>query len=190
MITGIRPPILGEVPAIGGGKRPALFLDRDGVINLDHGYVHCQEDTEWIPGIFDLVSSARKHGYLPVVVTNQAGIARGIYTEEAFMAFTRWMHAQFLLHDAPLAATYYCPHHPTAGLGFYGGPCQCRKPAPGMILAAAELFGLDLSRSVLVGDKESDLEAGRAAGLTQLVKVESKCILPSDLMSLLRSCEE
>jgi D-glycero-D-manno-heptose 1,7-bisphosphate phosphatase len=162
---------MGDAPVGSGSLKPALFLDRDGVINVDHGYVHLPDDTEWIPGVFELVSSARRAGYVPVVVTNQAGIARGIYSEEDFRDYTRWVHSVFLANNAPLAATYYCPHHPSAGKGPYMLRCDCRKPAPGMLLAAAKDLGLDLAKSALLGDKDSDLEAARAAGVPTRFKI-------------------
>lgn len=146
-------------------RKRALFLDRDGVINHDGGYVHTPEQTEWLPGIFDLVRLAHTAGYLPIVVTNQAGIGRGYYSEHDFLSYTDWVHGQFRRQRAPLLATYYCPHHPTAGVGVLKVECECRKPKPGMLLAAIERFEVDASRSVLVGDKYSDLEAGRSAGL-------------------------
>ncbi|MBK6333680.1 MAG: D-glycero-beta-D-manno-heptose 1,7-bisphosphate 7-phosphatase [Thermomonas sp.] len=162
------------------GPRRALFLDRDGVINVNHGYVHTPAHTEWVAGIFDRVREARAAGYLPIVVTNQAGIGRGYYDEPAFLAYSAWMHERFAEQGAPLLATYWCPHHAEAGLGDYRVDCTCRKPAPGMLLAAATAFDLDLPGSFLVGDKVSDLEAGRAAGLTrvQLVADDGSWSLP------------
>lgn len=145
--------------------RKALFLDRDGVINVNHGYVHTPANTDWVPGIFELVGDAHARGYLPVVVTNQAGIARGYYDESAFLEYTAWMHAQFALRGTPLLATYWCPHHPEAGLGDYRIECDCRKPRPGMLRAAIARFGIDPARSMIIGDKPSDLEAGSAAGV-------------------------
>lgn len=153
------------------GPRRALFLDRDGVINRNHGYVHTPEATDWLPGIFDRVRTASHAGYLPVVVTNQAGIGRGYYDEAAFLDYTAWMHARFAEQGAPLLATYWCPHHPEAGLGEYRVACACRKPQPGMLLAAMREFGLDLSASMLAGDAEADLEAARSAGVMRLQRV-------------------
>ena len=148
-----------------GNRRKALFLDRDGVINVNHGYVHTPEQTEWVPGIFGFCRVAQEVGYALVVVTNQAGIARGYYSEEQFLAYTRWVHEEFQARSILLEATYYCPHHAEAGVGQYQVECECRKPRPGMILRAAYELGLDLRESVLVGDMESDLAAARAAGV-------------------------
>ncbi|WP_042262215.1 D-glycero-beta-D-manno-heptose 1,7-bisphosphate 7-phosphatase [Paraburkholderia heleia] len=145
----------------------ALFLDRDGVVNVDIGYLHRAEDCVFVPGIFELVREAREAGYDVFVVTNQAGIARGYYSEETFAVFTKWMLEQFAAQGAPITQVYYCPHHPTAGIGQYGVVCDCRKPAPGMLLKAAREHGIDLSRSVMVGDAITDMEAARAAGVCQ-----------------------
>jgi D-glycero-D-manno-heptose 1,7-bisphosphate phosphatase len=148
-----------------GASRKALFLDRDGVINVNHGYVHTAEQTDWVPGIFDLCKVARDAGFNLIVVTNQAGVARGYYDEAALVAYTQWMHQQFREKGVPLLATYYCPHHPEAGVGQWLSDCDCRKPNPGMILAAVEQFGLDLPASAMVGDMPSDRQAARAAGI-------------------------
>ena len=153
--------VLAATPA----PRRALFLDRDGVININHGYVHAPEQTDWVPGIFELVAKAHVRGYLPIVVTNQAGIGRGLYDEAAFLAYTAWMHAQFAARGTPLLATYWCPHHPEAGIGDYRVDCDCRKPRPGMLLQAIERFGIDPSRSLMIGDKQGDLDAAAAAGV-------------------------
>jgi D-glycero-D-manno-heptose 1,7-bisphosphate phosphatase len=145
--------------------RRALFLDRDGVINVDTGYVHTAAQTHWLPGIFDLVAEAVRAGYAPVVVTNQAGIARGYYSDAEFLDYTRWVHAQFAARGAPLLATVYSPHHPEAGLGALRVACECRKPAPGMLLAAAQALGIDLGASLMIGDTPKDIAAARAAGV-------------------------
>ena len=145
--------------------RKALFLDRDGVININHGYVHTPEQTDWVPGIFELVAAAHAHGFLPIVVTNQAGIGRGLYAEAAFLDYTTWMHAQFAARGTPLLATYWCPHHPEAGIGDYRVDCDCRKPRPGMLLEAIARFDIDPARSLMIGDKQGDLDAAAAAGV-------------------------
>ena len=145
--------------------RKALFLDRDGVININHGYVHTPGQTDWVPGIFELVAAAHAHGFLPIVVTNQAGIGRGLYDEAGFLAYTAWMHAQFAARGTPLLATFFCPHHPDAGIGEYRLDCACRKPRPGMLLSAIARFGIDAAQSLMVGDKQGDLDAAAAAGV-------------------------
>lgn len=150
-----------------GMPRRALFLDRDGVINVDHGYVHTPEQTEWVPGIFDLARAARAAGHVLVVVTNQAGIARGLYDEVQFKAYARWMHARFEAEGAPLLATYYCPHHPAPGHGHAAVQCDCRKPRPGMLIAAMADWNIDPTGSVLIGDKQSDIDAANSAGIGQ-----------------------
>lgn len=147
------------------GKRKALFLDRDGVINVNHGYVHTADATDWVPGIFELVRQAHLQDYLPVVVTNQAGIGRGYYSEDDFLAYTAWIHGCFAARGTPLLATYWCPHHPQAGTGNYNVACHCRKPAPGMLLAAIERFDIDPARSLLLGDSATDVAAAQAAGV-------------------------
>lgn len=151
----------------------ALFLDRDGVINIDYGYVHRQQDTRWVPGVFEICTAARNAGFMLVVVTNQAGIARGLYSEEEFLGYTRWIHEEFAARNVPLAATYYCPHHPTAGIGALKRRCDSRKPNPGMLRAAIADFGINPQRSILVGDKPSDVEAGRAQNIACCLQVSS-----------------
>ena len=153
--------------------RKALFLDRDGVLNRNHGYVHTAARTDWVPGIFELVARAHRFGYLPVVVTNQAGIGRGLYDAAAFLDYTAWVHEQFASRGTPLLATYWCPHHPEAGVGDYRVECGCRKPRPGMLLAAIERFGIDPARSLLIGDNPSDVEAAQAAGVSGRLLAES-----------------
>lgn len=151
--------------------RRALFLDKDGVINVNHGYVCTPERTDFIDGIFDLCRAATLHDFLNVVVTNQAGIGRGYYGESEFGTYMDWVRAQFRQHGAQLDAVYYCPHHPEHGVGEYLRDCECRKPKPGMLLDAQRDLDLDLARCVLVGDSVSDLEAGRAAGVRDCIQV-------------------
>lgn len=154
-----------QLAAYSSVSRKAIFLDRDGVINVDRAYVHSQKDTEWIDGIFEFCRSAADAGFLLIVVTNQAGIARGYYSEVEFLEYTRWVHGEFSRRGTPLLATYYCPHHPDAGNGVLRVVCGCRKPAPGMILSAAARFDVVLTQSVLIGNNLSDVEAGQAAGI-------------------------
>jgi D-glycero-D-manno-heptose 1,7-bisphosphate phosphatase len=149
--------------------RPAAFLDRDGVINVDHGYTYRIDDFEFVEGT--LAAAARLHamGFALVVVTNQSGIGRGLYTVADFDVLTDWMRAQFAAAGAPLAGVYWCPHHPVDAVGAYRRDCDCRKPAPGMLLAAMRDLDLDPARSVLFGDKRSDLEAAVAAGVAERI---------------------
>ncbi|QQS03787.1 MAG: HAD family hydrolase [Fibrobacterota bacterium] len=141
----------------------ALFLDRDGVVNVEKNYVHRIEDFQFMDGIFDLCRSFRDRGYLLVIVTNQAGLARGFYTQAQFHALSDWMRGRFAEEGLVVSGIYHCPHHPSIT-----GDCLCRKPHPGMLLDAASDLDLDLPNCVLVGDKDSDLEAGRRAGLSHL----------------------
>ena len=145
--------------------RPALFLDRDGIVNVDHGYVHRREQFEFLPGIFELARHAAAIGWPVVVVTNQAGIGRGLFDEAAFQDLTRWMCERFAAERAPIAKVYHCPYHPEFGLGAYRLDHPWRKPRPGMILQAAADLGLDLPASALIGDKPSDIAAAAAAGV-------------------------
>lgn len=143
----------------------ALFLDRDGVINVNHGYVHSQSDFEFIEGIFDLARAAHFQQYKLVVITNQAGIARGYYSEQQFHELTNWMCEKFMDQDAPITKVYFSPYHPTEGIGKYKKDDFSRKPHPGMILKAQKDLDLDLENSILIGDKASDIQAGIAAGV-------------------------
>lgn len=143
----------------------ALFLDRDGVINVDRGYV-CREDAfEFVDGIFDVCREASARGFLIVVITNQAGIGRGLYTEHEFLALTDWMCDQFRARGTPIAKVYFCPFHPEHGVGRYKRESIDRKPGPGMILRAAAELGIDLKQSILIGDRDTDVRAGMAAGV-------------------------
>lgn len=146
-------------------EQPALFLDRDGVINIDTGYVHKAENCVFIDGIFDLVKRANLHGYKVFVVTNQAGIARGYYTEAEFLNFSEWMKNEFKKHQAHIDEIYFCPHHPVHGLGSYLTDCDCRKPSPGMFLKAQKSFNIDMKKSIMIGDNISDLEASMLANI-------------------------
>ena len=143
----------------------AVFLDRDGIINKGYGYVHKCEDFDFFEAIFDVARHAYEQNYKLVVITNQAGIARGYYTEEQFHQLTDWMCEQFSAAGAPIERVYFSPYHPTAGLGQYLKDDFSRKPHPGMILQAQKDLSIDLSRSVLIGDKVSDIQAGTAAGV-------------------------
>lgn len=151
----------------------ALFLDRDGVINVEKEYLYKIEEFEFIDGIFELCHHYQEKGYLIVVVTNQSGIARGYYDEDDFSRLSEWMVDAFKEQGIDIAGIYYCPHHPDIS-----GPCSCRKPQPGMLLDAAEMLDIDLKGSVMVGDKERDIEAALNAGVstTYLFSHDTKVI--------------
>lgn len=151
----------------------AAFIDRDGVVNEELDYVYRTEDFHVLPGVVEGLRLLQGRGWKLVVVTNQAGIARGLYTEADYQHLTAHMRALFAAQGITLDGVYHCPHHPDHGVGAYRIDCRCRKPRPGMLLQAAADLGLDLAESVIVGDKQSDLEAGRAAGLAACVLVES-----------------
>lgn len=143
-------------------KNKALFLDRDGVINKEKNYLYKKEDFEFIDGLFDTCRYFQSQGYLIIIITNQSGIARGRYTEKDFQILTKWMIEEFEKENIKISKIYHCPHHPE-----FSGECGCRKPKPKMILDAKKEFNLDLSKSILVGDKNSDIEAGVNAGLKE-----------------------
>ena len=149
-------------------KNKALFLDRDGVVNVDYGYVHKKEDFHFIDGIFSLAAAALREGFLIIIVTNQAGIGRGYYTEAQFHELMDWVKDEFRRRGAAVHAVYFCPCHPTRGIGRYRRESPFRKPAPGMLLQAAADHDIDLEASLMVGDALTDMEAGRAAGVGRL----------------------
>lgn len=134
--------------------RPVLFLDRDGVINVDRGYVSKISDFEWVEGILDLINWAKNHDLLVIVVTNQSGVGRGYYSEEDFLVLTEWMLRHFSVD-----AVYYCPHDPDEN-------CPARKPGTDMLKAADQDFHVDFGRSLLIGDKLTDLMAAEAMGMS------------------------
>lgn len=146
-------------------RRPACFLDRDGVINVDHGYVHTPERFEWVAGAPQAIRWCNENGYLVIVVTNQSGIARGYYDAIQFQALTAWMDAELAALGAHVDATYYCPHHPSMGESSLRMACQCRKPNPGLLEQAMSEWNVDPTRSFLIGDKPSDLEAAHCVGV-------------------------
>ena len=157
-----------EVPA--HFFRPAAFLDRDGTLNEDTGYVHRPGQFRWLPGATETIRLLNDVGYLVLVVTNQAGVARGYYRENDVVALHAWMNGQLRPLGAHIDAFYSCPHHPTEGIGEYRVACDCRKPAPGLVMQAARDWHVDMSRSIGCGDKESDSEAWRRAGVPCVVR--------------------
>lgn len=147
---------------------PAAFLDRDGTINVEKDYLYRVEDFEFVPGAPEAIRLLNQAGYKVIVVTNQSGVARGYYSEEDVEALHRHIAAELERLGARVDAWMYCPHHPD-GRGSYSLPCNCRKPLPGMLREAASRFDVELERSVMIGDKVADVEAGLAAGCTPLL---------------------
>ena len=143
----------------------AVFLDRDGVINVDHSYVYRVEDFDFIEGIFEFCWHAKSLGYKLIVVTNQSGIGRGYYSEDDFSKLTDWMKQQFTVNQCEIDAVYFCPYHPEKALPPYLKNSDWRKPAPGMLLQAIQDFDLNANQSIMIGDRETDMQAAEAAGI-------------------------
>lgn len=154
-------------------RKKALFLDRDGVLNRDFGYVCSKERFEWVDGAIETVKLMNDAGILVVVVTNQAGIARGFYDELEFQAFMHWINDELRARGAHLDAWYHCPHHPSEGLPPYLGDCECRKPRPGMLERAIRDWEIDPSDVLLVGDKDSDIQAAANCGVRAVLYQET-----------------
>ena len=148
----------------------ALFLDRDGVINVEKDYLYKIEDFEFIDGIFELCRHFQDKGYKIFVVTNQSGIARKYYTEDDFNTLTSWMVKEFVKNGIEIQKVEFCPHHPNIT-----GECSCRKPSAGMLESLQKKFNLDMPNSIIVGDKESDIEAGLNAGLKETYLFDEIC---------------
>ena len=165
--------------------KKALFLDRDGVINVEKEYLYKKEEFEFIDGIFNLCKYYQDLDYLIIVVTNQSGIARKYYTQKDFNVLTSWMIEQFYNEKINISKVYYCPHHPDIS-----GECECRKPKSGMLLDAQKEFNIDLINSILVGDKQRDIDSAYNAGLkTAFLFDETKTIKFSNatkIVSLLK----
>lgn len=153
--------------------RPAAFLDRDGVINEERAYVHRIEDFVLLPGVVEALQALQASGHALVVVTNQGGIGLGLYGQAQLERLHAHLREHLAGHGVRLDAIHHCPHHPNSPDPALRGPCDCRKPAPGMLLRATQALGLDLGRSLLVGDKRADIEAGRAAGVAHNFLVRS-----------------
>jgi D-glycero-D-manno-heptose 1,7-bisphosphate phosphatase len=143
----------------------AIFCDRDGVINVDHGYVHRWEDFHFHQGVPEALALLKKQGWLLVLVTNQSGIARGFYDEEAFQALTNKMQSYLKARGAEFDSIHYCPHLPDAAVQQFSLVCRCRKPGPEMFERAQASLGLSMTNSVCVGDNPTDIQAAKAAGV-------------------------
>jgi D-glycero-D-manno-heptose 1,7-bisphosphate phosphatase len=156
-------------------KSLALFLDRDGVVNIEADYVWQVEDFNFVDNIFRLCENFQTKGYKIFIITNQSGISRGYFSESDFNHLNDWMVARFLENGIIISKVYYCPHHPDIT-----GPCNCRKPNPGMINQAETDFEIDLSNSILIGDNISDIEAGENAGVGTNILITTN-VLPEYL---------
>jgi D-glycero-D-manno-heptose 1,7-bisphosphate phosphatase len=161
----------------------ALFLDRDGVININHGYVHRTEDFAWVEGIVDLIKRANQQGYLVIVVTNQSGIGRGMYTEREFFALTEWMKSQVAAQGGVIDDVFFCPHHPRSASPKYLKICDCRKPNTGMLTSASRKWKIDLSRSIMVGDKRLDMQCAITAKLSNAYWLTDEALSMNDALT-------
>lgn len=163
-------------------SRPALFLDRDGVLNIDHGYVCRIADFEPTEGVFEALRKAADRSYALIVVTNQSGIGRGYFTQEDYDALEQHMRQLFAAEGVIFTAIYHCPHHPDAD-------CECRKPKPGMFLKAAREHDIDMSQSAMIGDKASDAIAARAAGIRNIETITMANGAPDAINAILNKRE-
>lgn len=151
----------------------AVFLDRDGTINKEVNYLHRPEDFVFIPGAVEAIKIFRRLGYKVIVITNQAGVARGYYKEGDVKALHQFLDNLLADEGTSIDAYYYCPHHPDGILEEYEGECSCRKPKTGMIIHATKDFDIDLSNSIIIGDKEIDVQTGKNSGIGKCVLVRS-----------------
>ena len=159
------------------------FLDRDGVINKEVGYLHTVAEFEYTENCIIGLRALSSLGFKLIVVTNQAGIARGFYTNEEYRLLAEWITSDLKANNVELLDTFYCPHHPDGKVASLSYACSCRKPQPGMFLKARDKFGIDMSNSIVIGDKYTDILAGRAAGVGQAFLVSSGHQLPVGIQS-------
>ncbi len=155
-------------------SRPAIFLDRDGTLNEDTGYLYEISAWRWLSGALEAIAMLREKGYALVVITNQSGIARGYYTAQDMHNLHAWVNTCLAQQNLHLDAFYHCPHHPN-----FSGACSCRKPSPFLLQKAAQELQLDLTQSFMIGDKMSDVKAGLAAGCAAYLIGNSQENLPS-----------
>ncbi|MGP1939198.1 MAG: D-glycero-beta-D-manno-heptose 1,7-bisphosphate 7-phosphatase [Arsenophonus sp. ET-DL9-MAG3] len=160
---------------------PAIFFDRDGTINFDHGYVYKIDNFQFIEGTIEAMIELKKMGYALILITNQSGIAIGLFTEEQFLKLTEWMDWALIDHGVELDGIYYCPHHPNAIKQKYKQICNCRKPKANMLLEAQKQLNIDMKASYMVGDKLSDMQAGKEAYIgTNVLVTTGKFITEND----------
>ena len=162
----------------------ALFLDRDGVVNVEKNYLYKIDDFELMDGIVEVCRHYEANGYLIIIVTNQSGISRGYYSENDFKNLSEWMIDHFKLLGVTISHIYHCPHHESID-----GECACRKPEPGMFLEAQSDFDLDMKNSVMIGDNERDIEAAIRAGITTNILLSDKAT-ESNANKIVRSLKE
>ena len=143
-----------------------IFLDRDGVINKEINYLHKIEDFEFIDGVFEACQYLQSLEYKIIVITNQSGISRGLYTNNDYQIITKWMVSQFMKNNISILDTFHCPHLPDSG-------CNCRKPKPGMLLNAKNKYDIDMNQSWMIGDKETDITAAISSGINNTILVKS-----------------
>jgi len=143
-----------------------IFLDRDGVINIEKDYLHRIEDFEFIDGVFDACQYFQNLKYKIIIVTNQSGISRKLYTESDYQTITLWMRDEFKKNDINILDVFHCPHSPKDN-------CNCRKPKAGMFFSAIKKYNIEIERSWMIGDSERDIKAANSAGITNTILVRS-----------------
>ncbi|WP_457913447.1 D-glycero-beta-D-manno-heptose 1,7-bisphosphate 7-phosphatase [Candidatus Gillettellia adelgis] len=156
---------------------PAIFLDRDGTLNVDHGYVYDIDHFQFIDGVIEACRNLKEMGFALILVTNQSGIARGKFSKKQFIHLTAWMNKLLVSSNVNFDGIYFCPHHPKALITEYRQECYCRKPKPGMLLKALYQLNIDKMTSYMVGDKLEDMQVAIAAGIGTKVLVRTGKVL-------------
>ncbi|KAG0601375.1 hypothetical protein M758_11G105700 [Ceratodon purpureus] len=173
-----------EAPAGAAPLRPAAFLDRDGVINVDHGFTHRPEDLIFTPTAVDGIRALNRAGYLVIVVTNQSGVARGLYSCADVERFHDHLQQMLAREGAHIDGFYYCPYHPAGSVAAFAIDHEDRKPRPGMLLRAIRDWRIDRARSFLIGDRQSDLDAAAAAGVAGFLVAQNNCNLAAQVTGI------